>query len=81
MVSRFSVNVMTAMLCLSASANEIRGVIKDADTGEEIIGAVVTLKDNSSKKLSVGLTARLVSMLFRGVAPLSVHVWAIKPAR
>ncbi len=55
MVSRFSVNVMTAMLCLSASANEIRGVIKDADTGEEIIGAVVTLKDNSSKKTVSGL--------------------------
>ena len=55
MVSRFSVNVMTAMLCFSASANEIRGVIKDADTGEEIIGAVVTLKDNSSKKTVSGL--------------------------
>ena len=59
MVSRFSVNVMTAMLCLSASANEIRGVIKDADTGEEIIGAVVTLKDNSSKKTVSGLDGTL----------------------
>ena len=47
MVSRFSVNVMTAMLCLSASANEIPVMIKDADTGEQIIGAVVTLKENS----------------------------------
>lgn len=55
MTGRLAAAAMAALLCQAAAANDVRGVIKDAETGEEIMGAMVTLKDDPMQKAVTGL--------------------------
>lgn len=43
------------LLSLSANARVVKGIIKDAQTGEEIVGASVVVKENPSKGVVSGL--------------------------
>ena len=47
--------VLVLFVSVAANARIVRGVIKDAQTGEEIIGASVVVKEEPSKGVVSGL--------------------------
>lgn len=57
--------------CGALSAQTIKGVIKDAQNGEEIIGATVVLKDQSNRGTASGLDG---SFLMNGVVKFPVKI-------
>ncbi|HTH81292.1 MAG TPA: TonB-dependent receptor [Mucilaginibacter sp.] len=62
-------------LCISASAQIIKGTVADKQTGEPLIGSTVTIKNANGEKqsLSVGLDG---SFTFRNIAPGKYEVEA-----
>lgn len=59
------------LVAASGYSQSIKGVVKDSQTGEEIIGALITVKDQSEKNTSSGLDG---SFTLQGIQKFPVTV-------